>query len=425
MSAPKCEPGSATELLERRRACATPRGVATTFSAFAASAENERLRDVEGREFIDCTAGIAVLNTGHRHPRVMAAVEQQLRAFTHTAYQVVPYESYVALAERLNALVPIIAPVKTVFFTTGAEAVENAVKIAQAATGRSAVISFVGGFHGRTALGMALTGRVAPYKSPFAALPPYVYHAPFPAGATSSDVNESLRALENVFYADIDPTRVAAIILEPVQGEGGFNVAPESFLKALRTLCDAHGIMLIADEIQTGFARTGRLFAMEHTGVRPDLLTMAKSMAGGLPLSAVSGRAKVMDAPAPGALGGTYAGSPLAIAAAHAVLDVLHDEGLSQRAEELGQSLREVLVQARRNAPWITGVRGVGSMIAVEFDTGERARAVQARAFEQGLLLLTCGRLGNVIRFLYPLTISGPRFRQMLGILRETFDACA
>ncbi|MHA7237805.1 aminotransferase class III-fold pyridoxal phosphate-dependent enzyme, partial [Burkholderia pseudomallei] len=311
--------------LHARKNAATPRGVGVMCDFYAARAENAELWDVEGRRFIDFAAGIAVLNTGHRHPRIVKAIADQLGQFTHTAYQIVPYASYVELAEKINARAPIAQPKKTAFFTTGAEAVENAVKIARAYTGRPGMIAFAGGFHGRTMMGMALTGKVAPYKIGFGPFPGDVFHAPYPNalhGVTSAD---SIAAVETLFKADIDPKRVAAIIFEPVQGEGGFNPAPAEFVRALRKLCDAHGILLIADEVQTGFARTGKLFAMEHYDVSADLMTIAKSLAGGMPLSGVVGRADVMDAAAPGGLGGTYAGNPLAGAAAHAVLDVIDE----------------------------------------------------------------------------------------------------
>ena len=410
--------------LQRRRLAATPRGVAVMCDFYADWAENATLRDVQGREYIDFAAGIAVLNTGHRHPKVMQAVREQLDRFTHTAYQIVPYESTVALAERINAVAPIDGPVKTAFFTTGAEAVENAVKIARAHTGRPAVISFGGAFHGRTLMGMALTGKVTPYKTGFGPFPADVYHVPFPSAQAGVSVEDTLRAIDALFKSDLDPSRTAAIIIEPVQGEGGFNVAPPELMRALRGICDQHGIVFIADEIQTGFARTGKLFAMEHYGVKPDLITMAKSLAGGMPLSGVCGKAAIMDAPNPGGLGGTYAANPLAVAAALAVLDVIADERLCERSERLGAQLVERLEQLRKKHPRIAEVRGLGSMIAIEFRdpaTGEpdagTLKRVQAKALEQGLLLLSCGLYGNVIRFLFPLTIEDALFVKALDIL--------
>ncbi len=412
--------------LNQRRALATPRGVGVMCDFYAERAENATLWDVEGRAYTDFAAGIAVLNTGHRHPRVMQAVARQLERFTHTAYQVVPYESYVALAERINALVPIDGLNKTALFTTGAEAVENAVKIARAHTGRPGVIAFSGAFHGRTLLGMALTGKVAPYKVGFGPFPSDIYHAPFPSALQGVGSAQSLQALQALFKTDIDPGRVAAIIIEPVQGEGGFQAAPADFMQGLRAVCDQHGIVLIADEIQSGFGRTGKLFAMAHHTVQPDLITMAKSLAGGMPLSAVCGRAEIMDAALPGGLGGTYAGNPLAVAAAHAVLDTIAEEGLCQRAAELGQQLKDHLLAARQRCPAIAEVRGLGSMVAAEFcdpatgqPSAEHAKRVQQRALAAGLLLLTCGTHGNVIRFLYPLTIPQAQFDAALQVLAQ------
>jgi 4-aminobutyrate aminotransferase len=410
--------------LLRRKDAATPRGVGVMAPFFVARAENSELWDVEGRRYIDFAGGIAVLNTGHRHPRVVEAVRAQLDAFTHTAYQIVPYESYVALAERLNQLTPGAHAKKTTFFSTGAEAVENAVKIARASTGRSGVIAFTGAFHGRTMMGMALTGKVVPYKTGFGPFPGDVFHIPFPLPLHGVGVEDSLKALQYLFKADIEPRRVAAIIIEPVQGEGGFYVAPPELMRALRKVCDEHGILLIADEVQTGFGRTGRWFAMEHYDMAPDLMTMAKSLAGGFPLSAVTGRAEVMDAPAPGGLGGTYAGSPMAIAAAHAVLDVMQEEKLVERGNRLGGELRERLNALKARVPQMAEVRGLGAMLAVEFcqpggntPDPDFTQKVRARALERGLMLLTCGVHANVIRFLFPLTIPDAVFAEALSIL--------
>ncbi|CAL8476755.1 4-aminobutyrate aminotransferase PuuE (plasmid) [Caballeronia sp. S22] len=412
--------------LHARKNAATPRGVGVMCDFYAARAENAELWDVEGRRFIDFAAGIAVCNTGHRHPKIVEAIRAQLDCFTHTAYQIVPYESYVSLAEKISARAPGSHAKKTAFFTTGAEAVENAVKIARAATGRPGVIAFTGGFHGRTLMGMALTGKVAPYKIGFGPFPSDVYHAPFPNALHGVSVADSLRAIEHLFKADIEATRVAAIIFEPVQGEGGFNAAPADFVRGLRKICDEHGILLIADEVQTGFARTGKLFAMEHHGVVPDLMTIAKSLAGGMPLSGVVGRAEIMDAAAPGGLGGTYAGNPLAVAAAHAVLDIIDDEKLCERATVLGDKLKAKLEAIKADVPQIADVRGPGAMIAVEFcKPGSHdadaafAKLVQTRALERGLLLLVCGVYSNVVRFLFPLTIQEEVFDEAIGILEE------
>ncbi len=412
--------------LKSRKDAATPRGVGVMCDFYAERAENAELWDVEGRRFIDFAAGIAVNNTGHRHPKIVAAIRAQLDHFTHTAYQVVPYASYVELAEKINRRAPGDYPKKTAFFTTGAEAVENAIKIARAATGRPGGIAFTGGFHGRTLLGMALTGKVAPYKVGFGPFPSDVFHAPFPNPLHGVSTADSLKAIEFLFKADIDPRRVAAIIFEPVQGEGGFYPAPADFVRALRKLCDEHGILLIADEVQTGFARTGKLFAMHHYDVAPDLMTMAKSLAGGMPLSGVVGRAEIMDAAAPGGLGGTYAGNPLAVAAAHAVLDIIDEEQLCERAVVLGDRLKAKLAALRTSVPQIADVRGPGAMVAVEFcrpgshePDAEFTKRVQARALERGLLLLVCGVYSNVVRFLFPLTIQDAVFDEAVGILED------
>ncbi|MDW3687535.1 4-aminobutyrate--2-oxoglutarate transaminase [Cupriavidus sp. CV2] len=409
--------------LVRRKDAATPRGVGVMCNFYAERAENSELWDVEGNRYIDFAAGIAVLNTGHRHPRLVQAMQAQMERFTHTAYQIVPYASYIELAEKINARAPGAFAKKTAFFTTGAEAVENAIKIARAATGRPGVIAFSGGFHGRTMMGMALTGKVVPYKVGFGPFPGDVFHAPYPYGLHGVSVQDSINALRQLFKADVDPKRVAAIIFEPVQGEGGFNVAPAEFVRALRGICDEHGILLVADEVQTGFGRTGKLFAMEHYDVTPDLTTMAKSLAGGMPLSAVCGRAEIMDAPAPGGLGGTYAGNPLAVASALAVLDVLESEKLIERGAALGQRLQDKLDGLKSRVPAIGEVRGLGAMIAVEFRKAdgspnpEFTRQVQDRALERGLLLLSCGVYGNVVRFLFPLTIPDAVMEEGLGIL--------
>ncbi|OUL86878.1 4-aminobutyrate--2-oxoglutarate transaminase [Paraburkholderia hospita] len=412
--------------LKSRKDAATPRGVGVMCDFYAARAENAELWDVEGRRYIDFAAGIAVCNTGHRHPKIVEAVRAQLDNFTHTAYQIVPYASYVELAEKINQRAPGDYPKKTAFFTTGAEAVENAIKIARAATGRPGVIAFTGGFHGRTMMGMALTGKVAPYKLNFGPFPGDVFHAPFPNPLHGVTTADSLKAIEFLFKADIDPKRVAAIIFEPVQGEGGFYPAPAEFVRALRKLCNEHGILLIADEVQTGFARTGKLFAMHHYDVVPDLMTMAKSLAGGMPLSGVVGRADVMDAAAPGGLGGTYAGNPLAVASALAVLDIIDEEKLCERAVLLGDRLKARLTALQAEVPQIADVRGPGAMIAVEFckpgtsdADADFTKRVQTRALERGLLLLVCGVYSNVVRFLFPLTVQDAVFDEALSILEE------
>ena len=416
--------------LHRLRERAVPRGVSNLLGVYAARARNAEIWDVEGRRYVDFAAGIAVLNTGHLHPAVHAAAAGQLEAFSHACFQVTPYESYVRLADRLNRLAPGATPKKTIFLTTGAEAVENAVKIARAYTKRSAVLAFAGGFHGRTLYTSGLTGKVFPYKAGFGPLPGEIYHLPFPADYLGVTPEQAFAALDHVFKADVEPERVSALIIEPVQGEGGFYVAPREFLRKLREICDKHGIVMIVDEIQTGFARTGRMFAIEHAGVEPDLMTLAKSLAGGFPLSAVVGKAAIMDAPGPGGLGGTYAGSPLACSAGLAVLDVIERESLCARAESIGRRLRAAL-EAQRKAPGgerIGEIRGLGAMVAFELvhnadptqPDAETTSALTKRAGSNGLVLLSCGVRGNVIRLLPPLTISDALLDEGLGILRRS-----
>jgi 4-aminobutyrate aminotransferase/(S)-3-amino-2-methylpropionate transaminase len=357
------------------------------------------------------------------HPKVKQAIAAQLEKFTHTCFQVTPYESYVALAESLNALAPGASPKKTIFLTTGAEAVENALKIARFHTKRSGVIAFSGGFHGRTLACIGLTGKVAPYKTGFGPMLPEVYHLPYPMPYHGVTVEDSLHALEQLFKADVDPARVAAIIIEPVLGEGGFYAAPAELLRKLRALCDTHGIVFIADEIQSGFGRTGRMFAIEHAGVEPDLITIAKSVAGGVPLSAVTGKADIMDSPGPGGLGGTFAGSPLACAAGLAVLEVMRDEQLLKRAQDIGRFMSSRLKGLGVRFPCIGEVRALGAMVAVELVKNARAdspdadltRALVQAAGRHGLVILSCGVYSNVIRFLAPLTISD-------ALLKEGFQ---
>jgi 4-aminobutyrate aminotransferase len=419
---------SRNEQLMARKAAATPRGVGVMASFFADHAENALLWDVEGRRFIDFAGGIAVMNTGHRHPKVVQAIEAQLQRFTHTCYQVVPYESYIALAEKLNAMTPGTHPKKTALFSTGAEGIENAIKIARSYTGRSGVIAFGGAFHGRSMFAVALTGKVQPYKAGFGPFPPEIYHAPFPCHC--ADLASVQKAVEHLFKADIDPARVAAIVFEPVQGEGGFNVIQAEAVRWLRALCDQHGIVLIADEVQTGFGRTGKMFAMEHFDVVPDLMVIAKSLAAGVPLSAVTGKAEIMDAPAPGGLGGTYAGNPLAVAAAHAVIDVMAEEKLPERGQRLGDALKARLESLRGAVPRIADVRGLGAMVAAEFadpasgaPDADFTKRVQAEALQRGLILLTCGVNGNVLRFLFPLTIEEALFDEALAVLEQSLKA--
>lgn len=418
---------SLNEQLQARKAAATARGVGVMGSFFADRAKNAELWDVEGRRYIDFAGGIAVMNTGHGHPKVIAAIEAQLKRFTHTCWQVVPYEGYVALAEKLNALTPGTHAKKTAFFSTGAEAIENAIKIARYATKRSGVIAFSGAFHGRSLFAVSLTGKVAPYKAGFGPFPAEVYHAPFPCHCAS--LAEVKKAVHHLFKADIEPARVAAIVFEPVQGEGGFNVIQPEAVRWIRELCDEHGIVMIADEIQTGFGRTGTMFAMEQFGVVPDLMTIAKSLAAGVPLSAVTGKAEIMDAPAPGGLGGTYAGNPLAVAAAHAVIDVMQEEQLPARGQRLGDRLQAALEAMRGEVPAIADVRGLGAMVACEFRRADGSpdadftKKVQGEALQRGLILLTCGVDANVLRFLFPLTIEDAVFDEAVGILRASLRA--
>ncbi len=423
-----------SEALKARQTSAVPRGIATK-SVYADKAKNAEIWDVDGKRYIDFAAGIAVVNTGHRHPKVMAAVARQLEDFTHTCFNVAPYEEYIAVAERLNKAAPGNFAKKTMFVTTGAEAVENAVKIARVATGRTAIVAFTGAFHGRTMMGMALTGKVVPYKKGFGPFPAEVFHAPFPKPYFDLTVEDALAGLKDLFSADVDPARVAAVIIEPVQGEGGFYVAPVAFLQALRKLCDEHGMLLIADEIQTGMARTGKMFAIEHAGVIPDLIVMAKGLGGGFPLAAVTGRAELMDAALPGGLGGTYAGSPVGLSAAAAVLDVIDEEKLNDKAVALGKLIKGRLeeMQKRNEFACMGDVRGIGAMVAVELVKDRVSKApdaeltsrVVAKCQEKGLLILTCGPNANVIRFLPPLTAETKLAKEGMDIFEAALGEAA
>jgi 4-aminobutyrate aminotransferase len=418
--------------LKARKAAAVAAGVSTK-GIYVVKAENSELWDADGRRYVDFAAGIAVLNTGHRHPRVMAAVAQQAEAFAHTCFHVASYESYVRLAERMNALAPGDFAKKSLFLSAGAEAVENAIKIARYYTKRSAVIAFTGGFHGRTHMTMALTGKVAPYKRGFGPLPAEVFHAQFPLPYHGITTEQALADLDRLFHADVDPKSVAAILIEPVQGEGGFNVAPFEFLRVLRALCDEHGIVLIADEVQGGIARTGKMFSIEHSGVVPDLITTAKGLGGGFPLSGVTGRATIMDAAHPGGLGGTYGGNPISIAAAHAVLDIIDSEDLCGRAARVGQRMRSRLEALAKEFPCIGDVRGLGAMVAFELvkdpktkePDAELTASILAHAEKRGLILLSCGTSANVVRLLAPLTIQDVVLEEGLTILSAALrDAC-
>ena len=412
-------------LLERRRRD-VPRGVLTAHPLILARAQGTEVWDVDGRRYLDFVGGIGVLNVGHNHPRVVRAVQDQLGQITHAAFQVAAYPPYLALTARLNALVG--EGYKSILLTTGAEAVENAVKIARAHTGRPGVIAFRGGFHGRTLLGMTLTGMSAPYRQNFGPFAPEVYHVPFPNAFRGCSAEVSLAALEEMFATEVQPERVAAILIEPVQGDGGFLPAPAPFLRALRDIASRHGIVLIVDEIQTGFGRTGTMFAFQQAGILPDLVTLAKSLAGGLPLSAVVGRSEIMDAPAPGGLGGTYGGNALACAAALAVLDTFKHDGLLEAGRRLGATLRDGLNALQRRCPAIGEVRGLGLMLAVEIVDADGApdadvtQRVIDRAREHGLLVIKCGVYRNVIRFLAPLVTSDAQLAEGLDMFAEALE---
>lgn len=410
--------------LLNRRKNVLPNGLGIAFPIFAEKAQNSELWDVEGKRYIDFIGGISVLNTGHSHPKIVAAVTEQLKNFSHTSAQIVNYESYIELCEKLCEKAPITGNKKAFLLTTGAEAVENSIKIARAKTGGPGVIAFVGGWHGRTLLALGLTGKVIPYKKMFGPMPASIFHAPFPAPENHISEAEALRGLEMIFKADIDPSEVAAIIIEPVQGEGGFHQLTPSFAKKLREICDQHGIVLIFDEVQCGFGRTGTLFAAEQLGVEPDLMTSAKSLAGGFPISALIGRADIMDAPLPGGLGGTYAGSPLGTVAALKVLEIIEEENLLERSQQIGDKIASFLENL--NLPKIANIRHKGAMLAFDLvdNNGapdvEATNSLKARAFEKGLLLASCGMYFNTIRVMVPLTVSDAVLDEALHIIQES-----
>lgn len=418
---------------QARKDAAFARGQGNLAPVYIERAENAEMWDVEGNRYIDFGTGIAVCSTGHSNPKVTAAVREQLGRFSHTCVMVTPYASAVELAEKLNELAPGNTPKKTIYVTTGAEAVENCVKIARAHTGRRGVIAFNGGFHGRTLLTMGLTGKITPYKNLFGPFPGEVYHVPYPIKYHGVSVEQSLSALEMMFKVDIAPSDVAAIIVEPVQGEGGFYPAPNEFMQALRKVCDEHGIVLIADEIQTGFARTGKFFCSEYSGIEPDLITVAKGVAGGFPLAAVVGKAEIMDAPLPGGLGGTYAGSPIGCSAALAVIDEIAENNLVERANEIAVLFKKRLSGLQQKYPDIIGdIRAErGAMIAMELvkegcanqPNADLTKAIVARAYQHGLVLLSCGSRGNVVRFLPALTISDELVNEGLDILEDCIKA--
>lgn len=420
---------STNKELMQRRGNAVPRGVGQIHPIFAERAENCRVWDVEGHEYLDFAGGIAVLNTGHLHPKVVAAVEAQLKKLSHTCFQVLAYEPYLELCEIMNKRVPGDFAKKTLLVTTGSEAVENAVKIARAATKRSGTIAFSGAYHGRTHYTLSLTGKVNPYSAGMGLMPGHVFRALYPCELHGVSDDDAIASIHRIFKNDAAPEDIAAIVIEPVQGEGGFYSASPDFMKRLRALCDEHGIMLIADEVQSGAGRTGTLFAMEQLGVAADITTFAKSIAGGFPLAGVTGKAEVMDAIAPGGLGGTYAGSPIACAAALAVLDTFDEENLLQRANDVGQKLKEGLLSIAETHREIGDVRGLGAMIAIElFEDGDVHKPnakltaeVVARARDKGLILLSCGPYYNVLRILVPLTVSDAQIKQGLDIIAACF----
>lgn len=420
---------STNKELMQRRGNAVPRGVGQIHPIFAERAENCRVWDVEGREYLDFAGGIAVLNTGHLHPKVVAAVEAQLKKLSHTCFQVLAYEPYLELCEIMNKRVPGDFAKKTLLVTTGSEAVENAVKIARAATKRSGTIAFSGAYHGRTHYTLSLTGKVNPYSAGMGLMPGHVYRALYPCELHGVSDDDAIASIHRIFKNDAAPEDIAAIVIEPVQGEGGFYSVSPDFMKRLRALCDEHGIMLIADEVQSGAGRTGTLFAMEQLGVAADITTFAKSIAGGFPLAGVTGKAEVMDAIAPGGLGGTYAGSPIACAAALAVLETFDEENLLQRANDVGQKLKEGLLSIAETHREIGDVRGLGAMIAIElFEDGDVHKPnakltadVVARARDKGLILLSCGPYYNVLRILVPLTVSDAQIKQGVDIIAACF----
>jgi 4-aminobutyrate aminotransferase/(S)-3-amino-2-methylpropionate transaminase len=389
------------------------------------------LTDVDGNTFIDFTGGVGCLNVGHSHPRVVEAAQEQLAKFSHTDFTIVPYEVYVTLAERLIEASPFRSPAKTAFFNAGTEAVENAIKFARAYTGRPAVIAFEGGFHGRTLLSLSLTSKTHPYKAGLGPFAPEVYRVPFPSDYRGPTAEEALAALERALITQVAAETVSAIVIEPVQGEGGFVVAPQAFLDGVRRLCDEHGIVMVVDEVQTGFGRTGKLFAIEHYGIEPDLITMAKSIAAGLPLSAVIGKAEIMDAPGDSAIGGTYVGNPVAQAAALAVLDVMEDEGVSERAAQLGETIRAHMESWQERWPQVGDVRGLGAMLAIELvkdpatkePDADTASAVVEAAAASGLLLLKSGIYMNCIRVLVPLILSDAELDEALGVWEDALDS--
>jgi len=414
---------------QARKNDAVARAQGNIAPVFVERALGSEIWDVEGKRYIDFGTGIAVCSAGHSHPKIKAAVAKQLENFSHTCVMVTPYDSSVRLAEKLNQLAPGPSKKKSIFVTTGAEAVENTIKIARAYTGRRGVIAFSGAFHGRTMLTMGLTGKITPYKNLFGPFPAELYHAPFPIEYHGVSVAESLKALDNLFQVDIAPSDVAAIIVEPVQGEGGFYPAPVEFLQALRALCDEHGIVLVADEIQTGFGRTGKMFCTEYAGIEPDLITVAKGMANGFPIAAVVGKSEIMDSPLPGGLGGTYAGSPIGCVAALAMIEVIEEENLIDSANRVCDTFTSRLEALQAKYPQVIGHLRTshGAMMAMELvengdadqPDAELSKNILGKAYEKGLVLLSCGTRGNVVRFLPALNISDELINEGMDIVAE------
>jgi 4-aminobutyrate aminotransferase/(S)-3-amino-2-methylpropionate transaminase len=424
-------PGPHSQAIIAREEHAVARPLLVHLPVFAASAEGATITDVDGNVFIDFAGGVGVLNVGHSHPRVLEAMQEQVARFVHTDFTVVPYETYVELAERLCAIAPIDGPTRAAFFNAGTEAVENAVKLARLHTRRSAVIVFEGAFHGRTLMSMTMTSKTHPYKTGMGPFAPEVYRAPFPNAYRGPDTETALKAVRRLFETHVPASHVAAIVYEPQLGEGGFVPAPAAFVQGLREICDEHGILLVADEVQTGFGRTGRMFASEHFEARPDLVCVAKSIAAGLPLSGVIGRAEIMDGPHPSAIGGTYIGNPVAQAAALAVLDVFETEDVVARGASVGDRIRERMLAWQGRFPAIGDVRGLGAMLAIELvrdpstkePAPELAGAVIDAAFERGLILLKAGVHGNCIRVLCPLTIEDAVLDEALAVWEDALDA--
>jgi 4-aminobutyrate aminotransferase/(S)-3-amino-2-methylpropionate transaminase len=424
-------PGPKSKAILERKSRAVADPLAIAIPIVAAAAQGATITDVDGNVFIDFTGGIGCLNVGHSHPRVLEAAHAQLDRFAHTDFTIIPYEVYVELAERLIELSPVGKPAKAAFFNAGTEAIENAVKFARSYTKRPAIIAFEGAFHGRTLMSMSLTSKTHPYKAGLGPFAPEVYRVPFAQEYRGPSTVDALAALERAFVTQIEPERVAAIVIEPVQGEGGFNVAPVDFLQGIRRICDQHGIVLVIDEVQTGFGRTGRLFATEHYGIEADLVTIAKSIAAGLPLSGVIGKAEIMDAPPDGSIGGTYVGNPVAQASALAVLDVIAEEGVVERAAQVGETIRSRMLAWQERFPAIGDVRGLGAMLAIELvedratkrPAAQLASAVVDDALQRGLLLIKCGIYSNCIRVLCPLTIGEAELDEALGVWEEALAA--